>query len=141
KTIFWSFRAMVGSGSVMLLLGLLGIFLARRETLVKNTLYLKVMVFAIALPFIANSTGWIMTEMGRQPWVVFGKMKTEDAVSSSVTFNEVLFSLISFTAMYSILAIVTIFLFARHIKKNNHGEDAIEQTDDPFNKEGTNIVS
>ncbi len=143
KTIFWSFRAMVGSGSVMLLLGLLGIFLARRETLVKNTLYLKVMVFAIALPFIANSTGWIMTEMGRQPWVVFGKMKTEDAVSSSVTFNEVLFSLISFTTMYSILAIVTVFLFVRHIKKKNHNVPEIDQQNehDPYDKEGTNIVS
>lgn len=141
RTLFWSFRAMVGSGSVMLLLGLIGIFLARRETLIHNVKYLKIMVFAIALPFIANTTGWIMTEMGRQPWVVFGRMKTEDAVSSSVTFNEVLFSLISFTAMYTILAIITVFLFVRHIKKKEHGEDALEQTDDPFDKEGTNIVS
>lgn len=141
RTLFWSFRAMVGSGGIMLLLGLIGIFLARRETLIHNVKYLKIMVFAIALPFIANSTGWIMTEIGRQPWVVFGRMKTEDAVSSSVTFNEVLFSLISFTAIYTILALVTIFLFVKHIKKKDHGEDALEQTDDPFDKEGTNIVS
>ncbi len=50
------------------------------------------MVYAISLPFIGNTVGWIMTEMGRQPWVVFGVMKTEDAVSPNVTFGEVLFS-------------------------------------------------
>ena len=46
------------------------------------------MVYAISLPFIGNTVGWIMTEMGRQPWVVFGVMKTEDAVSPNVTFEK-----------------------------------------------------
>lgn len=141
RTLFWSFRAMVGSGSVMLLLSLIGVFIARKGTILNHARYLKWMVLAIALPFIANSTGWIMTEMGRQPWVVFGLMKTEDAVSPSVTFNEVLFSLISFTTMYTILAIVTIYLFVRHIKKQGTEEEVIEQSNDPFDKEEKHIVS
>ena len=79
---------------------------------------MKLMVFAIALPFIANSVGWLMTEMGRQPWVVFGVMKTEDAVSPNVTAGEVLFSLISFSTLYAILAGVCVYLFVRTIKKD-----------------------
>src|SRR5699024_4996841 len=117
KTLFWSFRAMVGSASAMILLGFVGLFLIWRQKLEEKTRYLSIMVYAIALPFIANSTGWIMTEMGRQPFVVFGLMKTEDAVSPSVTANEMLFSLIAFTTIYAILAGLTLYLFAKQIKK------------------------
>lgn len=141
RTLFWSFRAMVGSGSLMLLLSLVGLFIAHRGTIMKHTRYLKWMVFAIALPFIGNTAGWIMTEMGRQPWVVFGYMKTEDAVSPSVTFNEVLFSLIAFTSLYAIMGAIAVFLYVRHIRKTDHGEEEVEQTNDPFDKEVANIGS
>ncbi|RKD25841.1 cytochrome D ubiquinol oxidase subunit I [Ammoniphilus oxalaticus] len=142
RVVFWSFRAMVGAGTIMLLLGLYGWYAARKDTLVDKTRYLKWMVFAIALPFIANSTGWMMTEMGRQPWVVFGLMKTEDAVSPSVTFNEVLFSLISFTMIYTLLGCVSVYLFVRHIKKEDHDEQTDEsQSQDPFDQEEPAIVS
>src|SRR5699024_4010916 len=109
KTLFWSVRAMVGSAGIMSLIVFYGIYLMYRKKLEDHTRYLKLMVYAIILPFIANSTGWIMTEMGRQPFVVFGLIKTEDAISPSVTANEMLFSLISFTTMYSILAAITIY--------------------------------
>ena len=72
------------------------------------------MVYAISLPFIGNTVGWIMTEMGRQPWVVFGVMKTEDAVSPNVTFGEVLFSLISFTSMYLIMGGICVLIRSYH---------------------------
>lgn len=132
KTIFWSFRVMVFSGMAMLLLGLYGWYASRKDLLEKKPIFSKIMVFAISLPLIANSVGWLMTEMGRQPWVVFGLMKTEDAVSPSTTFNEVLFSFISFTGMYAILAGVTIFLFVKHIKKKDHSETQSDELDDPF---------
>ncbi|MEI3606362.1 cytochrome ubiquinol oxidase subunit I [Pseudogracilibacillus sp. SE30717A] len=134
-TLFWVFRFMTGAGGVMLLLGFYGMYSTRRGMLPENKFYLKMMPFAIALPFIANTCGWILTEMGRQPWVVFGLMKTEDAVSPSVTANEMLFSLIAFTTMYSILAIVTIYLFVRHIKKENHDEFEPSVAQDPFDEE------
>src|SRR5699024_2025659 len=136
KTLFWVFRIMTGAGGVMLLLGFYGMYSTRRGLLPKNNLYLKAMPFAIALPFIANTCGWILTEMGRQPWVVFGLMKTEDAVSPSVTANEMLFSLIAFTSLYTILGILTIYLFVRHIKKKDHDELEPPVVQDPFDEEG-----
>lgn len=141
KTLFWSFRAMVGSGSLMLLLGLIGCYFVYRDKLSFHSKYLKWMPFAIFLPFIGNTAGWIMTEMGRQPWVVFGLMKTEDAVSPSVTFNEVLFSLISFNTLYALLGGITIYLFVKHIKKEDYDEESKDLTNDPFDKEGTTVVS
>src|SRR5699024_10853683 len=118
------------------LLGFFGIFTSRKGILEKQSKYLKFMPLAIFLPFIANTSGWLLTEMGRQPWVVFGLMKTEDAVSPSVTANEMLFSLIAFTTMYSILAIVTIYLFVRHIKQEKHDDGETTVTKDPFDQDG-----
>src|SRR5690625_3036518 len=140
KTVFWSFRTMVASGTLMFLLSLYGIYALRKNKIEGKTRYLKWMVFAIILPFIGNTTGWLMTEMGRQPWVVFGLMETEDAVSPGVTFNEVLFSFISFTTLYAILAGVSIYLFIRHIKQESHDDDT-PVTEDPFDKEETVVVS
>lgn len=136
KTLFWVFRIMTGAGGVMLLLGFYGMYQTRKGRLPENNLYLKAMPFAIILPFVANTSGWLMTELGRQPWVVFGLMRTEDAVSPSVTANEMLFSLLAFTALYTILAIVTIYLFVRHIRKEDHGEIEDHEVNDPFDEEG-----
>lgn len=143
KTLFWTFRVMTGAGGVMLLLGFYGIYLARAEKLVNRKIYLKLMTFGIALPFIANTSGWIITEMGRQPWVVFGLMKTEDAVSPSVTAGEMLFSLIAFNTLYAILGIISIYLYTRHIKKEDHHDPEEKKVTDPFDKEdgGAGVVS
>lgn len=142
-TLFWAFRTMTGIGGLLLLLGLYGGYVSRRNLLPKNNLYLKFMPWALALPLIANSAGWLITELGRQPWVVFGIMKTEDAISTSVTPNEMLFSLITFTLIYSILAGLTIFLFKRHITKPVFIEDDKQEPHDPFetDKGGTEHVS
>src|SRR5699024_8523424 len=138
KTLFLSFRAMVGSGSVMILLGLYGIYNLRKDKILQKTWYLKAMVAAIVLPFIANSTGWIMTEMGRQPFVVFGIMKTEDAVSPSVSAGEMLFSLIAFNLMYATLGALSIYLFVRYIKKTDFDEiTPLDDSKDPFDQQET----
>lgn len=141
KTLFWSFRAMALSGTLMLILAIYGWFATRKDQLEKHTRFLKLMVWSITLPFIANTVGWLMTELGRQPWVVFGIMKTEDAVSPTVTANEVLFSLISFNTIYAILGGVLVYLFVQHIKKNGEDKEQAPITTDPFSKEGTEIVS
>lgn len=135
KTVFYSFRIMVLTGTLMLLVAMYGWFLAYRKKLEASPKFMKFMVFAISLPFIANSFGWLMTEVGRQPWVVFGVMKTEDAVSPNVTFGEVMFSLISFSTMYAILAGVLIYLFVRTIKTDPSIDEAISYSVDPFDKE------
>lgn len=117
RTTFWSFRLMVGSGSLMILAGLYGTVAMVRNRLLNNKLYMKLMVWAIALPFIANSTGWIMTEVGRQPWVVFGLQKTADGVSPTVSAGMVLTSLIGFTVVYGLIAAALIYLFVHFVKK------------------------
>lgn len=133
KTTFWSFRIMAGTGGILILLSSLGLFLSFRKKLASSPKYLKLMVLAIFLPFIGNSFGWIMSEIGRQPWVVNGLMKTADAVSPNVSANKVLFSLITFSTIYVILGSVMVYLFVRVIRQGPHEkvkEDV--STSDPF---------
>ncbi|PUA37549.1 cytochrome ubiquinol oxidase subunit I [Paenibacillus elgii] len=144
RTTFWSFRIMVAAGSIMILLGLYGCHLAARNKLEQaGKWFLHAMVWGISMPFIANTSGWIMTEIGRQPWAVFGLMRTEDGVSPSVSAGQVLFSLISFTAAYTVLAIVMAYLFIRVIKKGPNAVDHAEiaHADDPFDREGQHAFS
>lgn len=123
KTTFWSFRIMVGAGSLMILLALFGIWKMVRNKLERVPFYLKLMIPAISLPYIANSAGWIMTEVGRQPWIVFGLQKTEEGVSPLVTKGMVWTSLIGFTAIYGILMAIFIYLVVHFVKKGVEMED------------------
>ncbi|GAA0136428.1 cytochrome ubiquinol oxidase subunit I [Paenibacillus sp. YSY-4.3] len=144
RTTFWSFRIMVAAGSLMIVLGMYGAYLAWRKKLDRpNKWYYRIMLWAISLPFIANSAGWIMTEIGRQPWTVFGYMRTEDSISPSVTSGQILFSLISFTAIYAVLAAVMVYLFVKVIKKGPYADNVNddEQSADPYGKEGYHAIS
>lgn len=139
RTTFWSFRIMVVAGTLMILLGMYAMYLMWRKKMERpNTWFMRFMLWGLLLPPIANTAGWIMTEIGRQPWTVFGLMTTEDSVSPNVSAGQVLFSVISFTAIYAILGAVMIGLFIKVIKKgpyamdNDHG-----QSHDPYNKEGS----
>ena len=84
------------------------------------------MFWAIALPYIANSTGWIFTEIGRQPWIVFGLQKTADAVSPNVSAGTVLFSLVAFTLLYAVLMVADVYLLKKYAKPAmpKHRDDA-----------------
>jgi cytochrome bd ubiquinol oxidase subunit I len=86
-------------------------------------LYWLVALWTLAFPLIANSWGWIFTEMGRQPWVVYGLLKTDAAGSPSVSAAFVLVTLIGFTLIYSVLAVVDVVLLARFGKA---GPEAVE---------------
>ncbi|MFN8152094.1 MAG: cytochrome ubiquinol oxidase subunit I [Solirubrobacterales bacterium] len=114
---YWSWRAMLGVGFLAAVLGFVGWWLIRRNKLEQSRPYLKLMVFGAALPFIANSAGWIFTEMGRQPWVVFGMLKTSDAGSPAVSTFEVLVTLIGFTLLYLVLAIIAGRIFLEKARK------------------------
>lgn len=137
RTTFWSFRIMVAAGTLMIVLTLYGLYLSMRKKLEnRNKWFYRLLVFGISLPFIANTAGWIMTEIGRQPWTVFGYMRTEDGISPSVSGGQVLFSLLSFSGIYTILAIVMVVLFVRVIKKGpNAPEHAAQHSNDPFDRE------
>lgn len=143
RTTFWSFRIMVAAGSLMIVLSAYGVYLAARKRLERlNKWYWRMMLFSISLPLIANTSGWVMTEFGRQPWTVFGLMQTKDSVSPSVTSGQVLFSLIAFCLIYAALAVVLVYLFVRAIKKGPYAEEKTDSSvQDPFGKEGYHAVS
>jgi cytochrome d ubiquinol oxidase subunit I len=113
--IYWSFRAMVGAGVLMIVLALLGLVFLLRGTLEKHRWLLWILPFGIALPYIANSTGWVMTELGRQPWIVNGLLRTADGVSP-IAAGNILLSLVLFTVVYGALAVVDVYLLVKYAK-------------------------
>lgn len=119
---YWTFRYMVGAGFLMALLGLLGLYLVLSERLERNRWYLRLLLGAIALPYIANSSGWLFTEIGRQPWIVFGLQKTADAVSPSVSGGAVLFSFVGFVLLYGALMVADGYLLVKYAKSSGPGE-------------------
>jgi cytochrome d ubiquinol oxidase subunit I len=129
---FWSFRVMIGAACALIGLTALGLWLARKRKLESARWFQWAAVGAVALPYLANSAGWIFTEMGRQPWVVQGLLLTRDAVSPGTTVSEVLLSLIGFAVLYGILGTVMTWLFVRFIKagpKPPHDSDADDAGD------------
>jgi cytochrome d ubiquinol oxidase subunit I len=117
---YWSFRFMIGLGLLATLLGLAGLWLTRRRNQGREgrTLrwFWRIAPWAVGLPLAANSFGWIFTEMGRQPWSVFGVLKTADSVSPTVGAGTVATSLIVFTVLYGALAVVELFLTIRYAR-------------------------
>ena len=107
---------MVGAGFLMIFLAALGLYLLIKNKFETSPRFLKILPLAILLPYIGTSTGWLMTELGRQPWIVFGLMRTADGVSTAVDGVSVLITLILFTAVYAALMVVTIGLLRRFAK-------------------------
>jgi cytochrome d ubiquinol oxidase subunit I len=116
---FVAFRVMVSLGFLFVLLTVTGWFL--RNKLHSNPVYLWIMLLAIPLPYIAAEAGWIVTEVGRQPWVVYGLMKTADAVSPIAT-SQVAMSLASFILVYSALGLIAFYLIFQFARKGPEPE-------------------
>jgi cytochrome d ubiquinol oxidase subunit I len=111
---FFAFRIMVGLGFLFVLLTVLGFVI--RNRLENYPVYLKVMLFSIPLPYIAIQAGWIVAEVGRQPWIVYNLMRTSDAVSP-ITQSQVTISLVGFLVVYTLLAIAAFYLMAMVARK------------------------
>jgi cytochrome d ubiquinol oxidase subunit I len=111
---FLSFRIMVILGTLFPLLTLIGWFLRKR--LVENRWYLMIMVAAIPLPYIAIEAGWVLAEVGRQPWIVYGLLRTAEA-ASPVAGVQVVSSLVAFILVYGLLGLVGFFLIAKFARK------------------------
>jgi cytochrome d ubiquinol oxidase subunit I len=116
---FLSFRVMVGLGTYFAVMMLIGIFIRKR--LLENPWYLKLMMFSIPLPFLAHTAGWVLAEVGRQPWIVYGLMKTADAVSP-IAASQVAVSLVAFILVYGLLGGVGYYLIAKYARL---GPDAL----------------
>jgi cytochrome d ubiquinol oxidase subunit I len=97
----------------MALLALLAILEPKVKFLNKSSLFLKLLLPAMALPYIASTCGWLLTEEARQPWIVYGLQKTQDAVSPNLTTGDVLFSLVVFIVLLGALIVVTGWLMYR----------------------------
>lgn len=110
----FAFRTMVGLGTLFPLLMIFGWF--KRNRLLESPGYLKIMLWAIPLPYIAIEMGWVLAEVGRQPWIVYGLMKTSDA-ASPVAGSQVLMSLIAFILVYSLLGAVGFYLIFKNARK------------------------
>ena len=117
----YAFRGMVGLGVIFILLTVFGWF--KRKNLLENTLYLKIMLFAIPLPYLAIQFGWIVTEFGRQPWLVYGVFKTADG-ASPVAVSQVAVSLVAFMLVYSVLGAAGFYLMFQKAKK---GPDLVSE--------------
>ncbi len=115
--VFFSFRAMVGMGFLMVILALCAVIASFRGTIERNRLLLRFLLYAIPIPYIANQLGWIVAEMGRQPWIVYGVLRTSDAVSTSLSTVQVAGSLAGFTLLYGFLGAVDIFLLVMYARK------------------------
>jgi cytochrome bd ubiquinol oxidase subunit I len=138
---YWSFRWMIGFGMTSLALGAAGLWLTRRRLWLAPRLrttadevprlaptrdrelgpvlahwYWRLALLTMAFPLIANSWGWIFTETGRQPWVVYGVLPTSAAVSPTVSQGEVLTSMLVFIALYAVLAVIEVRLLAKYVK-------------------------
>ena len=111
---YWMFRFMVGAGILMLILSIIGVIKVAKNKLDFQPGMLKILIWSMFLPLIGHSTGWIFAEMGRQPWAVFGLMKTEAGVSNVVSGGAVLFSLLGYIVIYLLLIIAEVFLFKKY---------------------------
>jgi len=114
---YWSFRLMIGFGLLAGLLALIGLWLTRRRREIpRSSWFYRIAIWGVVLPYLGTTSGWIFTEMGRQPWTVFGVLKTQQSVSPGVTPSSVIISMAVFTLLYAGIAVVAGRLAVRHIK-------------------------
>ena len=124
---YWSMRVMAYLGSAVVLMALWGAWLAYRRKLTSSRWFLLVATWAVITPFLMNTAGWMLTENGRQPWLVQGLMTTADGVSPSVSTTELAISLIVFLCVYALIGAVYVFLMLRYARRGLELEPAEEE--------------
>ncbi|MEU5873290.1 cytochrome ubiquinol oxidase subunit I [Glycomyces sp. NPDC047369] len=128
---YWSFRFMIGFGLLAMAMAVIVWWSTRRGRLPEHRLFWPIAMWMAVTPFLANSSGWIFTEMGRQPWVVFSLYQTSEAVSPRVGAATVATSLIGFTLVYLVLAVIALKLFFKFAKAGPPGEELAMSTSSP----------
>ncbi|MDO9550854.1 cytochrome ubiquinol oxidase subunit I [Rhodonellum sp.] len=127
NAVFQFYHLMVAIGMFLIALSLFAMWQWKRGKLFEKKWLLWTFVFTAILPQLANQFGWFAAEMGRQPWVVYGLLRTSDALSKSVQANQVLFSLILFFIVYSILLLLFIYLMNKGIKNGPYDEENYDE--------------
>jgi cytochrome d ubiquinol oxidase subunit I len=116
ELLYYSYHIMVGLGTIFIAVMIVAAFLLFRGRLFHTRWMLWMLMLAAPFPYIANTAGWMTAELGRQPWLVYGLMRTSDGYSKSVSAGNGLFTLIGFMGMYTVLAILFLFLVRREIE-------------------------
>lgn len=124
---YWTFRIMVGAGMLMLFLAGYALLMVLGDFVEARPRVLRLFLLAAALPYIANSAGWLLTEMGRAPWIVFGLMKIEDGISPAVSVGEALTTLIGFTLIYGALMVADVYLLVKYARAGAPPKEAPTQ--------------
>lgn len=124
--VFQSYHIMVAIGFLLIFISVFSLILLGFNKLYNFRKWLYLLVFSVALPHISNQLGWIAAEVGRQPWIVYGLLKTKDALSKSVSGSQVAFSLFLFTAIYLLLFFLFLYLLDKKIKQGPVLADSIE---------------
>jgi cytochrome d ubiquinol oxidase subunit I len=114
--LYYSYHVMVGLGTIFIAVMVCALFLLWRKKLYESRWMLWMVMICIPLPFIANTAGWITAELGRQPWLIYGLMRTARGVSPLVGAGNAWFTLIGFMGLYSLLAILWLFLIWREVE-------------------------
>jgi cytochrome d ubiquinol oxidase subunit I len=127
---YWTFRLMIGLGVLAAILAALILYVTRRERTLTSRWWGRAAIALPLLPLLANSFGWIFTEMGRQPWAVFGLMTTENSVSPGVSTFEAATSLILLTLVYAVLAVVEVGLILKYVRAGAEKNPAVHDPDD-----------
>jgi len=115
---YWSMRVMAYLGALVLLISLWGLWLIRRKKLETSRIFLWVAIWSAVLPFAMNTAGWLLTESGRQPWIVQGIMLTKNGISPTVSVTWLWISLIAFILLYGTLGTVNLILMLRYSRRS-----------------------
>lgn len=130
--VFQTYHLMVAIGMLLILISLLSVYLLWRGKLFQTKWMLLTLVFAVLLPQIANQIGWISAEVGRQPWIVYGLLRTSEALSVAVEAGQIVFSIVLFAIIYLLLFVLFIFLLDQKIK---HGPEEEEQIQTEYERQ------
>ncbi len=114
--LYFSYHIMVGLGTIFIAIMVLATFLLWRKKLFESRWMLWILMLSVPLPYIANTAGWMTAELGRQPWLIYGLMRTAQGISPRVSGGNALFTLIGFTGLYTVLAVLWLFLVYREIE-------------------------
>ncbi|WP_090203864.1 cytochrome ubiquinol oxidase subunit I [Ectothiorhodospira magna] len=125
-TVFWSFRIMVAIGLLMIIIALWGAWLTWRDRLVESKRFLRLTSLMIPLPFVAVLAGWFVTEVGRQPWLAYGLIRTADGLTPSLTGAMALFTLVGYVVVYAVVFIAGISFLIRIIRQGPDQADLSE---------------
>ena len=122
ELLYYSFHVMAGLGTLFIALMAIAAVFSWRGSLATTRPVLWILMLSFPFPYIANTAGWMTAELGRQPWIIYGILRTRDAASPTVNPGSVLFTLIGFTGIYFVLGLLFLFLVFRELE---HGPGAV----------------